>query len=176
MNKLFHLRIIFLLEIIGKYVTSQTIYTCSPTAPCGCSANSAVLSRIVGGEQAAGQTWGWIASLRYSRSNSHFCGGSIVTDSHILTAAHCTIQLLCPSSVRVYVGSIYLSQNVQVRNVEQIYNHPSYSSSTFANDISILRLSSPLNLDQAGVDLVCLPEVSSIVLAREEYPPPNVNV
>ncbi|CAF1018265.1 unnamed protein product [Rotaria sp. Silwood1] len=153
-----------------------TTYTCSSSSFCGCSLNSASLTKIVGGETASSQTWGWAASLRYTSSGSHFCGGSIISDSHILTAAHCTQKLNSPSSVRVHVGSIYLSSPGQVKDVSRIYNHPNYSSSDYRNDIAILKLSSPLNLDQTGVDLVCLPNISTTALANGEYPSAGLNL
>ncbi len=158
-----------------KIVSSQTTYSCSSSAPCGCSSNSATLSRIVGGELAAGATWGWAASLRYASSGSHFCGGSIISESHILTAAHCTSSASA-SSIRVYVGSTYLYGTGQTRSVDKIYNHPSYSSRTYVNDISILRLTSPLDLTQTGVNLICLPNVTDAVLSSSEYPVANISV
>lgn len=167
---------IFLLGIILKYVSSQTTYSCSPTAPCGCSANSAVLTKIVGGEAASSQTWGWMASLRYSSTETHFCGGSIISASHILTAAHCAEAVSSASSVDVFVGSIYLSVTAQTRHVSTIYVHPNYSTPSYINDIAILKLSSSLDLSQAGVNIVCLPTVSSIILASQEYPLPNTSV
>jgi len=175
MNSLLHITLIVLFGTIFKSVSSTT-YTCSPSAPCGCSANSAVLTKIVGGEAATSETWGWAASLRFTSTNSHFCGGSIISSLHILTAAHCAVAISSPSAVRVYVGSIYLSTVVQARDVSIIHVHPSYSSSTYLNDLAILKLSSPLDLDQAGVNLVCLPNVSASVLASGEYPPIGINV
>lgn len=154
----------------------STTYNCSPNATCGCSGQPAILTKIVGGEVASPQTWGWAASLRYTSTGSHFCGGSIISSSHILTAAHCTVDLSSASAVRVYVGSIYLSAATQVRTVSKIYNHPSYSASTYLNDIAILKLSSPLDLNQASVDLVCLPTISSTDFNRQEYPVPGINV
>jgi len=176
MNKLRKFYTIFLCGIFFKYVSTQTVYSCSPNATCGCSANSATLTKIVGGEPAASQTWGWAASLRYTSTGSHFCGGSIIGASYILTAAHCTIGLSSPSAVRVYVGSIYLSVTVQVRDVSKIYIYPTYSSVTYVDDISVLQLSSPLNLNQIGINRVCLPNVSSAILATQEYPAPGTNV
>lgn len=167
--------IIFFL-ITPLTIVSGITYSCSPDATCGCSGRPAVLTKIVGGEMASPQTWGWAASLRYTSSGSHFCGGSIISSTYILTAAHCTVDLPSASAVRVYVGSIYLSQETQVRTVSKIYNHPSYSPSTFLNDIAILKLSSPLDLDQTSVNLVCLPPISFTDLNHEEYPAVGINV
>lgn len=156
-------------------IVSATTYNCSSSSFCGCSVNSATLTKIVGGEYAASQTWGWAVSLRYVYTGAHFCGGSIISSSHILTAAHCTVDKY-PISIRIYVGSISLSQTVQSRSVSKIYIHPSYSTTTYLNDISILKLSSPLDLSTPGVDLVCLPTVKQSVLNSGEYPAPNTSV
>ena len=171
-------RLVFLafLEISLRRVSSQTTYTCSANASCGCSANAAVLNKIVGGEPAASQTWGWMASLRFSNTDAHFCGGSIISAWYILTAAHCTIDMASPTALRVFVGSTDLVSTVQVRNVAKIVNHPSYSDTTYVNDIAILKLSSALDLDQVGTDLICLPHVSASVLANGEYPEAGIDV
>jgi secreted trypsin-like serine protease len=165
-----------LLVIYIEPISTADTYVCSSNSSCGCSPKSVLISKIVGGESAASETWNWAVSLRRSSTGSHFCGGSVISPWHILTAAHCTINLVSPSSVRVVVGSIYLSNGVQQRTVAKIYNHPLYSSSTYVNDISILKLSSALDLSQAGINLICLPNVSSNVLAKQEYPPVNVKV
>ena len=44
-------------------------------------------SRIVGGQDADQHEWPWIVSLE--KSGKHFCGGSIISEKVVLTAAHC---------------------------------------------------------------------------------------
>ena len=44
-------------------------------------------SRIVGGQLADPQEWPWMVALL--KDGDHFCGGVLITDLHVLTAAHC---------------------------------------------------------------------------------------
>ena len=166
--------LVFSSIFLCRNISSQT-YNCPTNSSCGCSAQAAVLTKIVGGESARSQTWGWAVSIRRRSTNSHFCVGSIISAQHVLTAAHCVVGLTS-SSILVYVGSIYLSLTVQVRDVAAIHSHPSYNPTTFTDDIAILKVSSPFVLSQLGVDMVCLPNISSAVLAAGEYPGENTNV
>ena len=47
-------------------------------------------SRIVGGSQAEQNEWPWQVSLQlYRGAWFHFCGGSLIDNRWVLTAAHC---------------------------------------------------------------------------------------
>lgn len=48
-------------------------------------------SKIVGGSPAQVGFWKWQISMLYN--NAHRCGGSIINEEWILSAAHCTIGL-----------------------------------------------------------------------------------
>ncbi|CAF1151198.1 unnamed protein product [Adineta steineri] len=162
---------IILLIIVRS--THQELYSCDETAVCGCSSNFALVNRIVGGEQAGTATWSWTVSLAIA--NSRLCGGSIISSSWIITAAHCVYDLL-QSPITVYAGSTIRWSGTQTRMVSQIIVHPGFNADTFVNDISLLQLDSPLNMSDSNVSTICMPLVSSSTLESGEWPPSNTSV
>jgi trypsin len=59
----------------------------------------------VGGEDANINEFPYLVSLRYYEENIHFCGGSIISKWHILTAAHCLFPIQNEYDiVKIYIG------------------------------------------------------------------------
>lgn len=145
---------------------------CNLNYSCGCTTKLAGSSRIVGGVDADSQLWTWAVSINIASS---LCGGSIISSSYILTAAHC-VWGASTSQITIYAGSSTRLAGTQNRSVSRIVIHSGYSRHTFVNDIALLLLSTPLNMTDPGVGTICLPSVNSTILAAGEWPPAETGV
>ncbi|KAM9457778.1 serine protease 27-like isoform 2-T2 [Clarias gariepinus] len=65
-------------------------------------------TRIVGGENASPGSWPWQVSIQ--RGGSHFCGGSLINENWVLSAAHC-FQSVAASSIKLFLGLENLQAN-----------------------------------------------------------------
>lgn len=111
--------------------------------------------RIVGGNETTIEHIPWIVSLRLL--GSHRCGGSIISTTRVLTAAHCTAGLSA-SLLEIRAGSTSHGTGGQTRPISRFVNHPYYSSSTLKNDISLLHFTTPLNTNLPTISIIPLPD------------------
>ncbi|XP_034479427.1 trypsin alpha-3 [Drosophila innubila] len=99
--------------------------------------------RIVGGSQTSISSHPWQVSLQ--RSGLHFCGGSVISSTMVVTAAHCLLKVTVPT-LRVRAGSTYRSIGGVISNAAAFKIHEGYSTSTKINDIGVVWLKTKLTL------------------------------
>ncbi|KAM9305328.1 serine protease 27-like [Gastrophryne carolinensis] len=127
-------------------------------ASCG---QPSVFQRIVGGTDATNGKWPWQVSLHVDAAP--YCGGSLLTDSWVLTAAHCFQGDLNLFKLTVYLGLYQLTdlQNpaAVARAVKQIIVHPDFVQEGSSGDIALIELETPVTFTPSMLP-ICLPSTN----------------
>lgn len=154
---------------------NQETLSCSLKDQCPaeiCGRPKPSVSRIVGGEVASNRDWPWQIGLQKQDDDFIFCGGSLINQEWVLTAAHCITRhspskngCVAPNpGLRIILGE-FDKDNIDghevQKTVSEICMHPEYDHSIFNNDIALLRMASPLPGYNDTMIPICLPTASS---------------
>ncbi|KAF2897099.1 hypothetical protein ILUMI_09080 [Ignelater luminosus] len=136
--------------------------------------------RIIGGNKTSLFEYPWMALLNYNTGSgtSFRCGGTVINDRYILTAAHCLTNLKTLKLVSVRLGEHdinterdceksdygdeYCSDPVQDIDIEESIPHPDYNATVFTSDIGLIRLAKPINISVESVRPICLPTTKEL--------------
>merc|ERR1712179_76671 len=144
----------------------------------------AIGEKVFGGDELPVRSYMWMALIGYgNRNNPEWgCGGSLISQRYVITAAHCADKRYTrgQSIVRVRLGEHDISKTrdcqqfnsqaqpvcappVQDFSPEKIIMHPTWDKRTnYSDDIALIRLDKPATF-HGYVQPICLPPPNLVV-------------
>ncbi len=153
----------------------------SATAQNICSAD-----RVMGGCAVSISDFPWIVSLNQAfasnRFDGHFCGGSVIADQWVLTAAHCVDSMdpNNPSGMEIYANSSSLQGGGTAFDVDRVYVHSGYQG-VGRDDIALLHVTRPMGIPHMQLSDASTANASeqlgleAIVIGWGLTPPPHIS-
>ncbi|XP_066591634.1 serine protease nudel [Prorops nasuta] len=127
---------------------------------------------VVGGRASEPKAWPFLVAI-YKDGNFH-CGGILLNDRWILTAAHC-LQGYSNHYFEIHAGILRrfsFSPTSQTRRAKYVIMHPDYNSRLMRNDIGLIYLNEAVRFNR-WVRPVCLPEMQTAGPNWRQAPPAN---
>ncbi|XP_034392678.1 chymotrypsin-C-like isoform X2 [Cyclopterus lumpus] len=146
--------VVFALFVVGAY-------------GCGLPTFPPVVTRVVGGEDVRPHSWPWQISLQYNRQGEwrHTCGGTLISNQWVLTAAHCIRY----ETYRVAMGKHNLIQTEDAAvfmGTANIVVHEKWNPFFIRNDIALIKLESPVTFSDS-ITAACLPSAGFLLPHNE---------
>ncbi|CAH2063811.1 unnamed protein product, partial [Iphiclides podalirius] len=114
-------------------------------------------ARIVGGREVTCEEFPY--QINFIVNNSYFCGGFIISERYVLTAAHCA-QNVDPSTVVLRSGSTF-RRNGTIVPIEEVTPYPEYNDPPFDKDIAIIKTAQPIEFNSCAQPIPLPPKGES---------------
>ncbi|XP_044284610.1 coagulation factor X isoform X1 [Varanus komodoensis] len=124
-------------------------------------------TRIVNGTDCKLGECPWQALLLNDNGDG-FCGGTILSQIYVLTAAHCINQ----TTIKVLVGEVNtaMRKSGTLHSVDKVYVHHKFVPETYDFDIALIKLREPIQFTE-NVIPACLPtaDFANHVLMKQNH-------
>ncbi|XP_068081846.1 anionic trypsin-2 [Anabrus simplex] len=122
-------------------------------------------SKIIGGRNARVGEFPYQISLQrkdyFWDGAQHICGGAIIDEHHVLTAAHCLYGQF-QAQLRVVAGVLNVTNTLEPTRVSltlaQVYLHEGFVFETLLNDIALIRVDGGFPLNSPVISAISLQE------------------
>lgn len=130
---------------------------------------SDTVNRIIGGEEAVPHELPYQVSLQWNYNDDstkpmHFCGGALLSDRWIVTAAHCKTSYTDDGFIEAVAGAHDIAdplEDNQRRKVEDMMVHTQYCGTVCPNDIALIQVVMPFILGD-HVKPIRLPQAKEV--------------
>nr|XP_023022219.1 trypsin-7-like [Leptinotarsa decemlineata] len=115
--------------------------------------------RVYGGEEVEVDEIPYIVSIMFR--NIYFCGGAILSEDWIITAAHCVVDN--SDDLEIYAGFVDMenpTDDMQLSKVEEAFIHPLYGHKkhSITHDVALIKLKTKFNLSEAVAPISIIEE------------------
>jgi secreted trypsin-like serine protease len=124
--------------------------------------------KVYGGIDATPSDWPFLVAIFSAREPRPFCGGSLVNQQWVLTAAHCAYRnqlgppLRGADTLNVHRSTAAGEPKGPGMPVAKVIAHPQYNGRAQQNDVALLRLRAPLDLESSKLAMLATPHSESI--------------
>jgi len=147
-----------LIFLLATLAITESCYPSYKPGPAKCSCGVPLNKRrVIGGRPALTKEFPWqVALFEDSQAPLPFCGGSLLSSTTVLTAAHC----ISPTTKSITVGfpngeiSLDNATKIETSNIDV---HPYYQPKSINHDFAVLTLSSPILFTDSTMP-ICLPD------------------
>ncbi|RWS06724.1 trypsin-1-like protein [Dinothrombium tinctorium] len=117
-----------------------------------------VQKRVVGGAEVKPRNrYPWMALIK--DNEEQLCGGAIINDRFVLTAAHCIDACEESSGCKVVLGVHNIRESKGAYDIDSFIKHDEYS--LFENDIGLIKLKRRIRFNES-MKPICLPKQQSL--------------
>lgn len=130
----------------------------------GCGVTTKQFPRITGGRPAEPDEWPWMVAILRKGYPAAWCGGALITDRHVLTAAHC-IHKFKVAELFARLGEYDFKQFNETRSrdfrIAAMVHHIDFDPLNYENDIALMRIEKA-TIFNSYVWPVCMPPLGEM--------------
>ncbi|XP_016961128.1 brain-specific serine protease 4 isoform X1 [Drosophila biarmipes] len=128
----------------------QNLIPRTSSSPLTCGREGSLVPFIVRGKEYPRGQYPWLSAVfhKVTRSLSFKCGGSLISASIVISAAHC-VHRMSENNVVIGLGRYdledYAEEGAEMRNVRRLLWHPEYSTRSYSDaDIALITIERPV--------------------------------